>query len=104
MATLQYTAFFSAAEVANGPALNQNVITIGAVAATSPTSINPNASPKNQGMRVRIAVDADCWVLWGSNPTALGNGLGGVMMGPTVSAVEYFDIPADQYISVIERA
>lgn len=88
--------------------LNQNVITIGAAAATSPTPINPNAGPKNQGMRVRIAVDADCYVAWGPDPEgvdkALANGLRGIPMGPTISACEYFDVPADHYISVIERA
>lgn len=101
MATLQYTTWWSAAEVANGPVMHENVITIGVASATSPTVVDPTG--RNETRRVRISVDADCWVTWGLNPTASTDGTGGRMMGPTVSACEYFDIPSNESIAVIQR-
>lgn len=101
MATLQYSTWFSAAEVANGPVLNENVITISGSSTQSPTLIDPTGS--NQTRRVRISADTDCWVTWGINPTALTDGTSGRMMGPTISTCEYFDIPSNWKIAVIAR-
>jgi hypothetical protein len=99
---LQYTTFFSATETGKGPVLNENVITIGATTTTSPTTVDPTASPANQSRCVRIAADANCWVTWAASPTALDTGLGGRMIG--AGNPEYFDLPANFKIACITRA
>ena len=101
MATLQYTVFFAANETGKGPVLNENVITIGGASAQSPTVVDPNASTPNQSRCVCITADANCWVTWGLNPTALDTGLGGRMIG--AENPHYFDIPANHKIAVITR-
>ena len=103
MATLQYTVFETAGATADGPVLNENVITIGGSSDQSPTVIDPNTAA-NRTRRVRITVDANCWVTWGADPTALTDGTDGRMMGTDVSTAEYFSIPAGLKISVIQRA
>jgi len=102
MATLQYTVFFSATETGKGPVLNENVIAIGGASAQSPTVVDPTATPANQSRCVRLSADANCWVTWGANPTALDTGLGGRMIG--TGNPEYFDILANHKIAVITRA
>ena len=98
MADIQFTVWASAGEVAQGPVLNEGVVTIGAGSLQS-GAMDPTAG--NRGRRVRLMSDADCWVTWGVNPTALDTGLGGRRLGS--ENPEYFDIPADQLIAVIER-
>lgn len=100
MATLQFTSFWSANETGKGPVLNENVVTIAGTSAQSGV-MDPNGG--NKPRSVRVAVDAKCWVTWGADPTALNDGTDGRMMGSDVSTVEYFDIPADHKIAVIER-
>jgi hypothetical protein len=102
MATLQYTVFFSATETGKGPVLNENVIAIGGASAQSSTVVDPSATPNNQSRCVRIACDANAWVIWGADPTALDTGVGGRMIGS--GNPEYFDIPANHRIAVIARA
>lgn len=103
MATLQYTTFFSATETGKGPVLNENVITIGGASAQSPGVVDPTATGAqiNQSRCVRISADANCWVTWGTNPTALDTGLGGRMIG--AGNPEYFDLLANHKIAVITR-
>src|SRR3990167_3536765 len=97
---LQFTVWNTAAEVANGPVLNENVVAIGGTS-TQSGLIDPTGG--NRGRRVRIAGDADCWVNGGENPTAAAD-TGGRMMGPTVSSVEYFDILANFKIAVDRKS
>lgn len=100
MAKIQYTVWGSAAEVANGPVLNENIFTITGTTAQSPTVIDPNGG--NRSRRVRVFADAAAWVTWGSDPTALSDGTGGRMIG--AENPEYFDIPADEKIAAITRS
>lgn len=101
MATLQYTVFWGASETGKGPVLNEGIVTI---AGTSDQSGVIDSGGGNQSRSVRIAVDSNCWVTWGDDPTALNDGSEGRMMGTDVSTVEYFDIPAGHKIAVISRA
>lgn len=99
MADVQYTVWRSAAEVANGPVLNENVVAIGAGSVQSDDVVWPGNG--NRGCRVRLAADADCWVTWGKNPTAENDGTGGRRMG--AENPEYFDILANEKIATRER-
>lgn len=102
---VQYTVFRSSAETGKGPVLNENVVAVVGTSTQSPTVMDPNGG--NKPCSVRLAADTDCFVFWDygnrDNPVALDTGLGGRAMGPTVSTVEYFDIPADAKIAVIQR-
>lgn len=80
--------------------LNENVVTVGS-SSTQSAVMHAAATPSNQSRCVRVVSDTDCWVNWGSNPTALNTGLGGRMIG--AGNPEYFDILANDKIACIER-
>ena len=98
MASLQYTVWRTASEVALGDVLNEGVITIDVSSAQSGVMKD---TMENRNCRVRLMADADCWVTWGEDPTALNDGTGGRMLG--AENPEYFDIRADYKIAVIQR-
>lgn len=98
MATLQYTVYYTAGAVAQGPVLNEGVVTISGTAAQS----GAMESGKTGSRYVRIAVDTDCWVTWGANPTATVDGDAGRMM--FAGSWEYVWIEAPHLISVIQRS
>lgn len=100
MATLQYTVFHNAGAVAQGPVLNEGVITIAGTSAASGV-MDSAAQPTNQSRRVRIAVDTDCWVTWDADPAAVNDGSDGRMM--FAGSWEYVEIQANHKIAVIER-
>lgn len=97
MATLQFTVFETAAEVALGDPIQENIITISGTSAQGAVI----AAEDGKRRRVRVAVDTNCWVLWSENPTALVNGTAGRMM--FAGDREYFDIQSGHRIAVIER-
>ena len=97
MATMQFTVWISAAEVAIGAVLQEGAVTISGTAA-------PSAVITGEGRvkrRVRVMCDAKAWVHWGAGVTALDDGTAGRMMG--AENPEYFDMEAGHIISVIER-
>ena len=98
MASLQYTVWRTASEVANGEVMNEGVVTIGVASAQSSVM---HADYGNRGCRVRLMADADCWVTWGEDPTALNDGTEGRMLG--AENPEYFAILANEKIAVIQR-
>ncbi len=98
MANLQYTVWDTAAEVANGPVKNENVVAIGG---TSAQSGLVDSSGSNRSRRVRVFAESACFVTWGENPTALANGTDGRMVG--AENPEYVEIRADHKIAVIQR-
>ena len=100
MATLQYTVFEGAGEVALGDPIQEGVVTITGTAAASAAISGSDRIRR----RVRVAVDANCWVAWGAAAVALNDGTNGRMMGTDVSTVEYFDVECGHIISVIQRA
>jgi hypothetical protein len=98
MANLYIAAFKDAKEVALGlPELEESVTYAG-------TSVQSTVLPtQNPGIdyRVRIFSDADCYVTWGENPTALQDGTSGRPIG--ASNPEYFSIKNGHRLAVIER-
>ena len=96
MPSLQITVFPEATVVALGDPVLEEVITISGTHALS--TVIPGTK-KNR--RVRIFADTDCFVTWGTNPTALIDGSEGRMIG--AGNPEYFGIEAGFRISVIER-
>lgn len=99
MASIQYTVWTTAAEVANGPVVNEDSVTIGGTSTQSPTVMDPNGG--NVSRRVRLFADTACFVTWGENPTATGDFEGGRALGS--ENPEYWEIRADYLIAVIER-
>ena len=99
MSNLYITAFKDAKEVALGlPALEEKVV-------YTSTSVQSSALPVQNPKityRVRLFSDADCFVTWGDNPTALIDGTEGRPLG--ANNPEYFAIDNGQKIAVINRA
>jgi hypothetical protein len=98
MASLQFTVFDAAGSTGAGPVLQEGVIAIGATSAQG-SEITPGAVYTRI---VRVTADADCWVTWGTSPTALNDGSEGRMFH--ASQVEYFQVAAGERFAVIERA
>lgn len=97
MADLQFTVFYNASVTGTGPVLQEDTITIGGTS-TQGAVITADQS---RARKVRITADADCWVTWGSDPTAAADGESGRMFHS--GQVEYFEILSGDRIAVIER-
>ncbi|MGB0971935.1 MAG: hypothetical protein ACPGVG_13385 [Mycobacterium sp.] len=101
MSTLHFAVWNDAREVAIGPPEQEGAITF-----TTPSAqgavIVPGDSAKKTLKRVRVICDADAWVTWGENPTAVADGTEGRMMG--AENPEYYGIQAGHRIAVIQRA
>lgn len=97
MATLQFTVWDTAAEVALGDPSQEDTVAIGG---TSAQTAEITAEGKKR-RRVRIICDTNAWVTWGEDPTALADGSAGRMMG--AENPEYFDIESGHKIAVIQR-
>jgi hypothetical protein len=98
MSNLYIAAFKDAKEVALGlPSLEEVVsYTTPAQSSSELPVVNPPID-----YRVRIFSDADCFVTWGENPTALQDGSEGRPIG--ANNPEYFSIKNGYKLSVIER-
>ncbi len=97
MATLFIAVWRDAAEVALGDPLQEIAVAIGAASAQS-AAITGKDRQRN---RIRLFADADCFVTWGTDPTALTDGTAGRPLG--AGNPEYFDIEAGQKVAVIQR-
>ena len=97
MATFFFRVYETAAEVAHGDPLQENVVAVG----VSQQQSAPIAGDKKRQRRVRIFADVDCFVQWGDNPTATNDGLSGMPLG--AENPEYVSINAGQRFSVIQR-
>ncbi len=96
MATLQISVWDDAVEVVLGPVIQEEIVTITGTSAQSNVIVGTA-----QTRRVRLYSDADCFVTWGANPTALADGTAGRMMG--ANNPEYFELNAGVKVAVIER-
>ena len=97
MATLYCTVFIEAGSTAHGDPLQEfNVNVIG----TSTQSVALTASPGNPVRVVRAYSDADCFITWGSDPTAAS----GSARPVGADNPEYWHIKAGDKIAVITRA
>jgi len=99
MATLQYTVWRSAAEVANGPVVAEGAVTIAGTSTASAAVMD--AGGGNNSRRVRLFADTACFVTWAENPTALGDFTDGRALGS--ENPEYFEIPSNFKLAVISR-
>lgn len=95
MATLYFTVFEGAREVATGDPIQEGAVDI---AGTS-TQSDPITGTGRVRRRVRVCPDANCFVTWGLNPTATIDGSSGRRM--VADGAEYFDIEAGHQIAVI---
>ena len=98
MASLQYTVWATAAEVANGPVINENKVTVGG-SSTQSGAIDSGGG--NRSRRVRLFTDTACFVTWGANPTVLQDFTEGRALGS--ENPEYVEIQADHVLAVIQR-
>ena len=97
MATLFFRVWESAAEVALGDPIQEDVITIGSGSLQSAAIIGSGRKRR----RVRLFADANCFVTWNADPTAKNDGTDGMPMAS--ENPEYHDIEAGHIIAVIER-
>jgi hypothetical protein len=97
MATLQFTVWETAAEVALGDPIQEATVAISGTSAQTAEI----ASADRKRRRVRIICDTKAWVTWGEDPTAVADGSEGRMMG--AENPEYFDIESGHKIAVIQR-
>ncbi len=97
---LQISVFTSAAEVLFGSPVQEEVVAIGAGSLQS-NVITGSSTTAIPMLRVRFFCDADCFVTWGDNPTALTTGAAGRALG--AENPEVFGVPAGQKIAVINR-
>ncbi len=97
MATLFFTVFSGAVEVAVGDPIQEGSVAIGGTSAASAALTGTGKKRR----RVRLFADADCYATWGENPVAKNDGTDGRPLAASVA--EYFDIEAGHKIAVIER-
>ena len=95
MATLFFTVFSGAAEVASGDPIQEDSIAIGGSSAAG-AGINGTGKKRR---RVRLFADADCFATWGVNPVASSTDGRPLAAG----VAEYFEIEAGHQIAVITR-
>jgi hypothetical protein len=102
MATFFFRVYESAAEVAHGDPIQEDTVTIGVTHELS--AVIPAKGPtdtQKRHRRVRIFADVDCFVTWGDNPEATGDGQSGMPLG--AENPEYISILSGQRFSVIQR-
>ena len=97
MATLFLTVFEGASETARGEPIQEMIVTIGAGSLKSAAITGTDRRRRV----VRAIADVACFVTWGADPTALGDGTGGRAVAAEVA--EYWDIEAGHLVAVIER-
>jgi len=98
MATLFVCVFEGAAEVATGDPIQEITVNIGVASVQSASIIGTGRRRR----RVRLFADANCFVTWGSNPTAQNDGSDGRPL--QAGSAEYFDIESGHLLATIERA
>ena len=102
MADLQITVFSAAVETAKGLPIQQELVSIGGASVQSNVITGGTTYPTGKKQRtVRLAADADCWVHWGDNVTALSNGTAGIMLGSENPL--FISVEAGHVVAVIER-
>ena len=99
MATLFIGVWIDARQTLIGRPIQEMAVSIGAGSLKSAQITEPS---NGKGMRrVRLFADADCFVTWGVDPTALTDGTAGRPLG--ADNPEAFDIPTGDKIAVIQK-
>lgn len=101
MANLQYSVWPDAKQVALGVVSNENVIVIGGTSTQSGDVVDPSAASRSVRY-VRLHAESNCYVTWGSDPTATNDGTGGRQI--SADSPEYFYMEAGWKIACITRA
>lgn len=96
MAECYFTVFKGANQVAAGDPVNEGSVTVGSEADSGVMHAESGQDP----CYVRIVTEQDCFVTWGTAPTAANDGTSGRRL--FVGVPEYFMIPAHYAISVID--
>ncbi len=98
MANLYITVFEGAGNTAAGDPIQEQRVVFSDPAANS----SPIPDYGNRRRHVcRILADGDCFVTWGSSPTAKGDGTDGRAISEGVA--EYFSVEGGHQFSVIQR-
>ena len=97
MATLFFTVFSGAVEVAAGDPIQEGKVDIAAGSTPSVAIIGTGRKRR----RVRVFADTNCFATWGENPVAKSDGTDGRPL--EAGSAEYFDIEAGHKIATIER-
>lgn len=97
MATLFFAVWDNANQTLLGEPLQEDTVAVGAGSLQSAAI----SGTRKEIRRVRLFTDADCFVTWGDNPTALQDGTAGMPLG--AENPEVVGIEAGQLIAVIER-
>ncbi len=97
MATLFIAVFDAANEVLFGEPIQEITVSKGGASVQSAAIDGDN----NIMRRVRLYSDTDCFVHWGTSPTALNDGTAGRPLG--ADNPEVFGIVSGQLIATIER-
>ena len=98
MATLFISVFADATQTLLGVPVQEMTVAVGAGSLQSGVL---TAGNNNVMRRVRLFTDTDCFVTWGADPTAVGDGSAGMPMG--AENPEVVGIETGQKIAVIER-
>ena len=97
MATLFFTVFSGAVEVAAGDPIQEDKVAIEAGSTPSVALVGTN----RKRHRVRVFADTNCFATWGENPVAKDDGTDGRPL--EAGSAEYFDIEAGHKIATIVR-
>ena len=98
MATLFIAVWADATQTLVGEPVQEMTVTVGAGSLQSGVL---TAGNNKVWRRVRLFTDADCFVTWGDDPTALADGTSGRPMG--AENPEVFTIESGSKIAVIAR-
>jgi hypothetical protein len=97
MATLFITVWDNASNTLLGDPIQYATVTVGAGSLQSDVI----SGSRSEIRKVRLFTDTDCFVAWGDDPTAPGDGSGDMPLG--AENPEVVGIKAGQKIAVIQR-
>ena len=100
MAKLFISVWGDATETLLGEPIQEAAVTFSGTSVQSAAITGPSGT-RVVNRLVRLYADADCFVHWGSDPTALNDGTAGRALG--ADNPEVFGIVSGQRIAVIER-
>ena len=100
MATLFIGVWGDATVTLHGKPIQEMAVTITGTSAQSAVITGPSGS-RSVRRAFRVYTDTDCFVHWGSNPTALNDGTAGRPLG--ADNPEVWEIESGEKIAVIER-
>jgi hypothetical protein len=98
MATLFISVFADATQTLLNPPIQEMAVAVGAGSVQSAALSQGNNATMR---RVRLFTDTDCFVTWGADPTAVGDGSSGMPLG--AENPEVVGIETGHKVAVIQR-